>query len=210
MAFIDLLFALEGPTLPIDHGYDLYSALSRLVPVLHGDVPWRVAPIRGSAAVNGVLKLDRRYSRLRVRLPAEDIPEILALAGKTLEIGAHRVRLGIPQVSALIPTPSLVARLVTIKVSKFKRIPEPAEFLAAARRQLDTLAVAGEAGIPLVEAGPHTGKPRRRVLRVKEKTVVGFPLRVTGLTAEESITLQENGVGGRSKMGCGFFLPVKA
>jgi CRISPR-associated protein Cas6 len=74
---------------------------------------------------------------------------------------------------------------------------------------LDALGVAGEAGIPLVDAGPHEGKPRRRVLRIKEKKVVGFPLRVTGLTAEESITLQEQGVGGRSKMGCGFFLPVK-
>jgi CRISPR-associated protein Cas6 len=47
------------------------------------------------------------------------------------------------------------------------------------------------------------------VLRIKEKRVVGFPLRVTGLTAEESITLQEQGLGGRSKMGCGFFMPTR-
>jgi CRISPR-associated protein Cas6 len=209
MPLIELSFPALGHSFPIDHGYELYGALSRLLPALHDDRVCRIAPVRGTYAGNGLLQLDPRHSRIRFRLPPEAIPQFLILAGKPLEIGGHRVRLGVPQVSALVPAPALAARLVTIKVAQIERIAVPAEFLAAARRQLDALGVAGEAGIPLVDAGPHEGKPRRRVLRIKEKKVVGFPLRVTGLTAEESITLQEQGVGGRSKMGCGFFLPVK-
>jgi len=68
--------------------------------------------------------------------------------------------------------------------------------------------VQGEAGIPLVRAGKHAGKPRRHVLRIKGQQVVGFSVQLTGLTAEESVTVQEHGLGGRRKMGCGFFVPL--
>jgi CRISPR-associated protein Cas6 len=204
MPLIDLMFPLLGPSLPTDHGYELYSALSRLLPALHAGLACRIAPVRGSHAIDGVLHLDTRYSKLRLRLAAESIPQVLPLAGKALEVTGHHLRLGVPQVSGLVPVPALAARLVTIK-----GFTEPADFLAAARRQLDALGVAGEAGIPLVETGVHAGKPHRRVLRIKDKKVVGFPLRVTGLTAAESIAVQESGLGGRGKMGCGFFLPVR-
>ena len=53
------------------------------------------------------------------------------------------------------------------------------------------------------------GQPLRRVLRIKDRRVVGYSLRVLGLTAEESIRLQEEGLGGRRRMGCGVLLPMK-
>lgn len=210
MPMIDLSFPLLGPLLPCDHGYELYAALSRILPALHHDeLPCRIAPVRGTYAGDGLLHLDARYSRLRLRLALDTIPHVLPLAGKALEVGGHRVRLGVPQASALVSAPALAARLVTISIAHAARAPEVAEFLDAARRRLDALGIAGEAGIPLVETGPHAGKPRRRILRIRQRKVVGFAMRVTGLTAEQSIALQENGLGGRSKMGCGFFLPVK-
>ena len=90
-----------------------------------------------------------------------------------------------------------------------KGFTEPASFLEAARRQLEAMEVRGEPGIPLVETGPRAGQPRRKILKVKDKQVVGFPLQVTELTAEESIRLQEAGLGGRGKMGGGFFGAMK-
>jgi CRISPR-associated protein Cas6 len=36
--------------------------------------------------------------------------------------------------------------------------------------------------------------------------VVGYALRVNGLTEEGSIRLQEEGLGGRRRMGCGIFV----
>jgi CRISPR-associated protein Cas6 len=47
------------------------------------------------------------------------------------------------------------------------------------------------------------------VLRIRDRTIVGFSVLVQGLTAEESVQLQEEGIGGRGKMGCGFFLPAR-
>jgi CRISPR-associated protein Cas6 len=43
-------------------------------------------------------------------------------------------------------------------------------------------------------------------MRIHGKTIVGFTVLVQGLTAGESIQLQEEGLGGRGKMGCGFFV----
>ncbi len=202
---IDLSFPLLGPSLPTDHGYELYAAISRLLPALHDGLNCRIAPVRGSYAGDGKLQLDARYSRLRVRLAPEAIARVLPLAGKALEVGGHRIRLGVPQVRALVPAPALAARLVTIK-----GFTEPADFLAAARRQLDEQGIAGQVGIPLAERGPHEGKPRRRVLQIKGRKVVGFSLQVAELSADESLRLQENGLGGRGKMGCGFFLPARS
>ena len=47
------------------------------------------------------------------------------------------------------------------------------------------------------------------MLRIKGKRVIGYALQVAGLTAEESVRLQELGLGGRTRMGCGFFVPYQ-
>lgn len=69
--------------------------------------------------------------------------------------------------------------------------------------------IAAEAGLPLYREGPRKDQPRRRTIRVKEQTHVGYATIVQGLTADESIRLQEEGLGGRQLMGCGLFLPEK-
>jgi CRISPR-associated endonuclease/helicase Cas3 len=204
MPMIELHFPVLGSTLPTDHAYALYAALSERIPALHdAGIPWRVAGIAGHFAGQGLLQLEPGRSRLRFRLPAENIPVLLPLAGKALEIAGHRVRLGVPQVRPLIPAPGLLARVVTIK-----GFLEPALFLEAVRRQLDALNIQGEPGIPLTKTGKRKGLPHRHVLRIKDKQVVGFAVQVMALTAEESIRLQEAGIGGRGHLGCGFFVPV--
>jgi CRISPR-associated protein Cas6 len=55
----------------------------------------------------------------------------------------------------------------------------------------------------------RSGRGRRRVVRIKDKTVVGYGVHVAGLNAAESLCLQEHGLGGRRKMGCGVFVPVR-
>ncbi len=45
------------------------------------------------------------------------------------------------------------------------------------------------------------------MFRIKDKHVVAHTLLVSELTAEETIRLQEEGLGGRRKLGCGVFVP---
>ncbi|HVA51265.1 MAG TPA: type I-MYXAN CRISPR-associated protein Cas6/Cmx6 [Pirellulales bacterium] len=197
---IDLSFILTGTCdIPADHGYHLYAAVSRLLSSMHEPNGIGVHPIRGR------LIGDRRmqicdFSRLTIRVAPERIADLLPLAGKQLNIGRQPVRVGVPQVYALSAATALRSRLVTIKVSGDRAAPHPpdeTEFLAAARRQLDALNVSPEAQLTV-------GK--RRTLRVKDKEVVGYEVLASELTAHESISLQESGLGGRRHMGCGIFV----
>ena len=190
MPCVDLAFRLNGSTVPVDHGYALYAALSRIIPEIHEAKGVGVQPIRGIYSGNGKLHLSDS-SRLVLRLLDEEIRSYLKLAGKRLEVDEHPVNVGVPEVRMLLPVARLRARLVTIK-----GFLEEEDFLEAVRRQLQNLDIACE-----------TMLGQRRTLRVKEKQVVGFEVFATKLTAEESLILQENGLGGRRRMGCGVFVP---
>ena len=99
MPIIDLSFVLVGTTFPLDHGYCLFSAICRVVPGLHGGRRIGVHPVRGRQTSPGVLTLDD-CSRLKLRLPSEDVAPFIALAGQALDIDGHRLQVGVPSVQA--------------------------------------------------------------------------------------------------------------
>lgn len=198
---VDLSFLLLGNgDIPADHGYHLYSAVSRTLPSMHEPNGIGIHPIRGR------LIGDRRmqicdFSRLTIRVAPERIADMLPLAGNQLNIAGRPIRVGVPQVYALVAATELRSRLVTIKVSGERneiRPPDDASFLAAARRQLDALGISSDAQLNL-------GK--RRTLRIKDKEVVGYEVLVSALSLDDSLTLQASGLGGRRHMGCGIFTP---
>ncbi len=191
MTTVELHFSFTGATLPSDQGYALYGAISRLIPEAH-EADWlAIETIPGTARGDGITQLDREAS-LKIRLPQDRVPLMLKLAGKRLELNGHAIRLGAPQIFLLKPSPALYARIVTIK-----GFTEPEPFLDAVCRKLDELGVKGEPAI-----GP------RRVVRIGNHTIVGFGLAIHELSDEGSIVLQEQGLGGRRRMGCGIFFPI--
>ncbi len=118
--------------------------------------------------------------------------------------------MGTPQTVAMKPTARLYSRLVVIK-----GFLEPQAFLEAAQRQLEELDVKGkpslvyQPNVAAANADKNTGSRSpflRRTIKIRDKEVVGFALRVEELTAEESIRLQEKGLGGRRRFGCGIFI----
>jgi CRISPR-associated protein Cas6 len=201
MPVIDLSFGLGGSTIPLDYGYALFAALSRVVPALHGDRRVGVHPIRGVRLRPRALTLVPQ-SRLRLRLPSEEVATYLALAGKRLDLEGAPLAVGIPRVEPLRPAAALTSRLVTIG-----HLTHPDPFLESIRRQLTSLGVAAEPSIVPSPSPSRAGEPARRVLRIKGRRIVGFALRVDGLTAEESLIVQEHGLGSRRRMGCGVFVP---
>lgn len=202
--YLDVLFRALGDRLPIDHSYQLYSALSRIVPAFHDPTARvRFAPVTGVADGPGVLRL-APHSLLRVRLPADAVGVVLPLAGRAVSLGDHTVRFGPPSVATLAPAASLHARLVT-----FKNADTLEAFLATARTKLAELGVSGEPQVPIHAAGSRAGEPTRRVVRIRGAAVTGYALIVAGLSAPDSVTLQEAGLGGRTRLGCGFFTPAK-
>ncbi len=200
----DLVFNLRGEEVNVDHAYALYSALSRILPEFHNPTyQWRFAPINGQPVGGGRLRLTRQ-SVLRIRVPEADIRRALRLAGRRLDIAGDTVRLGTPRVSIMSPAPELIAALVT-----FRNGDRLADFLQAARNRMQEMNIRGEPQVPLVLSGKHRGEPRRRVIRIKDRAIVGYTLIVTQLNDADSLRLQAEGLGGRTRIGCGFFIPLK-
>src|SRR5262249_33577880 len=150
-----------------------------------------VTTLKGVAVGDGTLRLDAA-SALKIRLPQDRVPLLLTLAGKRLEMDGHAIRLGAPKIYLLRPSSVLYARMVTIK-----GYTEPGRFLDAVSRKLDEMSVMGKSTV-----GP------RRVLKIGDQTIVGFAVAVSELNDEASIVLQERGIGGRRRMGCGIFFSV--
>ena len=199
---VDLAFSIVCPhALPANHGYLLYSAVSRVLPEAHRADGFGIHPIRGRQLGGRTLQLTE-HSRLVIRTDAEQIAQFLPLAGKPLQLLDRTLRVGVPQVRSLVPAAALRSRLVTIKLPDAVTQPSDAAaeaFRAAAVRQIANLGVSTEARLSL-------GK--RRTLRIKDKEVVGYEVVLEGLTAEESLSLQEHGLGGRRHFGCGIFVPA--
>ena len=87
-----------GSTIPQDHGYALYAAIARVVPAIHAATDVGIFPIRGVSTERSMLRL-APASSLRVRLGTERIPALLALAGNSIDLDGHTLRVGVPRAS---------------------------------------------------------------------------------------------------------------
>lgn len=212
--YVNVSFALSGKQLPADHGYLLYSAISRSVQALHG-VDWLgIELISGFPSSRGLIALPERGATLRLRIPADHYRDVLPLAGKRLDIGGHQIRVGLPIARPLEPAPSLYARVVTIK-----KFTEAEPFIEAIKRKLDSFGVTARVELPRDEQGRY----RRRIVTIHGKSVVGFSVAVHDLNDQDSLLLQAGAVKvvgedgstkwqsifSRRAMGCGFFNPIK-
>ena len=200
-SFIDWTAPIRGGKLPADHNYGLSSACFYLVPQVRQHPEIGILSVPGIPDKKGKIVLTSQ-SHLRIRVPISKIPLIYPLAGKKLTVGTHEIKIGIPSIKLLKPSQSLRARIVTIKS---KNCLEVKGFLAAAKRQLDALGIKGEVSIPL----NRDGTPKRKTMKIKRFTIVGFTTEVSGLSEEDSLKLQCHGIGGRRHLGGGIFLPCR-
>lgn len=113
---IDVAFvtSMQGPPLHTDYGYALLAALSRQNSNLHHADWLAVHPLAGSVFDDAVA-LRPRVPALRLRVPPEKLPEVVTLAGKTLDVAGTRLLLGVSQIYMLRPFAGLASRMVTIK-----------------------------------------------------------------------------------------------
>jgi CRISPR-associated protein Cas6 len=197
--FGDYLFPVEGQSIGVDHAHPLYGGISQIIPEFHD---YNSIGIFG---ING--KLSGVYSKrlnigaesvLRVRIPLDLSRSIYKLAGKTLHIHQDKIYLGIPELELIVPSQILEARIVTIK-----GFQDASTFETAAQDHLDRLEIVGKIQV-LRKSG---GQPKCRTVKIHQKKVVGFAVRVEGLSHRDSLILQHQGLGGRRKLGCGLFAP---
>lgn len=187
---IDVAFALEGHTLPHEHRFALADALQAALPWLAG------APHAGVHRLNvvrggGADDLVSRRTRLTLRVPRERAQAATALAGMSLQLGAHRLRAGRVRTRELLPHGTLYAALVASDAD------DEAEFLRNVQKELDALGVRGQ---PVCGRWQSAEAGRLR----------GCSLMVTGLDTAQSLALLRQGIGPHRRLGCGLFVPHRS
>jgi CRISPR-associated protein Cas6 len=200
---VDLAFPVTATQVRRDHAYPLYGALCHLRPELH-EATWLGVHGISGRGVGDTLMVDRD-SDLRVRVPVERVGELLGLAGKSLEVAGARVMIGAPRIVLLAPARALRSRIVVIRLTrppeKDGRIDQSqfeTRFREELARQLARIEVTAEVAVG-----------RKRVLGVGGQQIIGYEVRISGLGEADSLRVQEVGIGGKRKMGCGLFRPAR-
>lgn len=198
---LEASFPLQpGSQISSMHGYSLYSAIKRKIPWFGDCKNTSISSIAGIKNGKGQIET-QEFSRLYIRTPLSKASSLYSLAGQTLSIGQGEISLKIPTIAPLTPKSTLKARIVLIHLSPREADPPPDKFLAAATRQLKEREIQGKVSILL-----QKGALDRKALIVKGKRNPGYGVQVTGLSDEDSLKLKTLGLGGRQKMGAGFFV----
>jgi CRISPR-associated protein Cas6 len=211
---VELSFRLRGTPLPYDHGYPMYRAVAGIVPWVGepAQIDLAIVPIQGSAH-GGFLHLTSA-SHLAFRLNADDAEKLLPLSDQSLVVEAATLRVGRPTEFRLRPVPGLASPFVAAE--HYRHSDEVLEWLKGEFLALDIRAVPtlrrkhGRAGASPDEQGRRSFDcPYARHHRqIEGRSVVGWEVQVFGLAPDESVRLQEHGIGPGRRYGCGVFMPV--
>lgn len=194
-AYIECLFPFQiQGHLPVDYHWALYSALSKHQPKIHGDREILIGAIaKHQRDLSGKRLTSQRGTFLSIRLPARRVEEAFLLAGARISIHDTTCTLGTPLLNPLAGSPNLWSRVVI-----FDGFKEREAFSQQLGERLQKLQVQGD-----FEVG------KLRTIRVKRARNIGFEVTLRGLNLKDSLFLQGEGLGGRTRMGAGFFLASK-
>jgi CRISPR-associated protein Cas6 len=188
----DVGFYASGEPVPTDYGYPLFSALCRALGNLHGARWLQVLPLACLPSGLGRLRVRNVPTALCLRVTPERLGDVVPLAGRTLDVAGSRLTLGGARVFPVRPFSTLASRHVT-----FKGYLDQEPFTNYLEYLLSNLGVRAN-----VVVGP------RRTIQVLDHREVGYGVRLDGLSDEDSLLVQGDGLGGRRRFGCGVFGPA--
>lgn len=192
MLYLELRFPVLGTLIPSDHGYALFSALSRRIPAIHQTDEIFFDTLAGKIQ-KGRATWIKPDAKLKIRTSQAHLSSLLTLTYQQLKLEQYVIRLGLPEIATLKPASSLYARTVTIKNHQ-----QPDTFLTAVQQKLEALEIS---------CTPMIGK--RRIVRIGGHRIVGFSLWLQHVSNEAALSLLRHGLGGRRHMGCGFFHAIR-
>jgi CRISPR-associated protein Cas6 len=189
---VDIVFSIRGHSVPRDHSFVLWRELRLCLPWLEAEAHAGIHAIRGAPANDDMLLLTQRAS-LVLRLPEARLADALSLSGRQLDLDGHLLHIGDARQRPLQSFPTLYSHLVCTGSD------DELDFLDDVAVQLERINVACK-----FMCG------RQRALRAEQTVIGGYSLMLHGLAADQSVLLQQTGVGGHRKLGCGLFVPHKS
>jgi CRISPR-associated protein Cas6 len=187
---IDMIFDLDGETLPATYPFALWAALVNCAPELAEEKQIGVLPIRGTGNHEKIM-LPKR-TKLVMRFPAKLAEHATArLTGQQLDIAGSALRLGNAKARPIYPYPTIHAQLV-------KSTSDEVIFMEHIKSQLDEMKIKGN----LICGKRHT-------INGDRQSIQGYSLVIHDLTPSASLQLQFSGLGEDRQFGCGIFVPYK-
>jgi CRISPR-associated protein Cas6 len=192
-AVTEVHFELQGTLLPKDHGYPLFLELSRLLPWLPEETLAAVHPIHGAETGKDDLLILNRRAKLVVRIPRQREDDVSILSGQTIMIGGHKLTIGKGKTKPLTRHSPLYAHCVSTGSM------DEEGFTRDIIRILDDLKITCR-----FICG------RRQTITTADGVTYGYSLLLHDLPVDLSILVQQRGMGGNRKIGCGIFIPHKS
>ncbi|MBT8123548.1 MAG: type I-MYXAN CRISPR-associated protein Cas6/Cmx6 [Gammaproteobacteria bacterium] len=203
---VDLSFKVQCKELPLDHAHALSQTIQQALPWFADESLAGMHLIHGAESGNGwirpqepdaILSLSKR-TRFMLRLPKHRVEDASKLAGQELNVAGNRLILSTPNQKPLSVLTTIFARYVVIQGMEDSLEDEEA-FLNQAAEMLR------KEGIQVKKM--MSG--RMHVLQMPGKDLFTRSLMIDGLKIEESIYLQQHGLGDGRLVGCGLFMPHK-
>jgi CRISPR-associated protein Cas6 len=201
---VDVLFAIDCKRLPVDHAYALSRAIKETLPWMEEGGGVGIHAIHMAGSQNGWQRPEHgtdshlilsRRTKLTIRVPKERAADLRRdLQGVTLDVAGCPLTVGEGRVRPLSSETTIFSRFV-VAPSDFTED----DFLAATASDLQDM------GIRVRKALCGKSTP----LSTPAGTVHTRSLLLADLSPEESIRLQQRGLGAHREMGCGIFIPHK-
>ena len=201
---VDLQFNIECKALPVDHAYALAAAIQPVLLWFGDDETATLHLIHGADTGNGwerpeasdeLIYLSRR-TKLVLRVSVERVDDAKALIGQTLDVAGNAMIISTASIRPLSTTTSLYSRYIVV---------EPGEDEEAFLKRI----IAEIHGMGLQFQKVICGK--EHALQLPEGKLVTRSMLVADIGFDDSIRLQERGVGAKmhKKLGCGLFIAHK-
>lgn len=199
---IDVLYGISCKTLPVDHAYSLSSAVRQELDWIESEPGAGVHTIHVAASGNGWVRPDdasqllypSRRTKLVLRIPRQRIQDAQALVGKTLDISGNSLTVNTMSEKKLYDIATLFSRYIVSEAGKSEM-----EFLEDVVAALNALNIKPKKML----CGKETS------VSCEDGVLKTRSLMIADLSADDSIRLQQAGLGSHRWMGCGIFLPHK-
>jgi len=197
---LDVVYSISCKCIPTEHAHALSEALQQALPWLVEEEAAGIHQVYGAESGNGwerpdteLLYLSRRQ-KLTLRLPRTRLEEAKSLTGQTLDVGGHVLKVGEFTTRKLSDLPTLFARHVLGEDGQTEE-----EFMTQAVTQLTAMGI----NVKKMMCGKES------VIQLPDGELYARSFMLADLELEESVKLQEVGLGPGRKLGCGLFLPQK-
>jgi len=195
---VDVVYAIQCVRLPVDHAQALSMAIQQQLPWFATEERAALHTIHVAESGNGWARPEdfihvSRRTKLTLRVPKQRIEAAQQLCGKTLDLAGHPLIVGAATIRPLSALTTIFARYITAAAG------DEQLFLRDVLAQLKALGVQPKKMLCGME----------KSIRVADGALRTRSLMLAELSVDESLTLQQRGLGSHRQLGCGVFIPHK-